>query len=97
MQLSPKLVEQIRTVAAASPAVSRVWLFGSRARDDAGPRSDIDLAVECPDAPTADFARASLRLSELDTLLPVNVVRLEEAGAEFAHRIRTEGLVMYER
>ena len=97
MLLAPKLAEQIRAVASASPGVAKIWLFGSRAREDAGDRSDIDLAVECPGAAAADFARTMIDLSELDTLLPVDVVRLDEAGPELARRIRSEGVVMYER
>ena len=37
-----KLVERFQQV----PSVEGVLLFGSRARGDAHPRSDVDLAVE---------------------------------------------------
>jgi predicted nucleotidyltransferase len=97
VQLASKLVEEIRAVASESPSVERVWLFGSRARDEATPRADIDLAVECPAAGAADFARVSLRMSELETLLPVDVVRLEEAGAEMSRRVLRDGVLLYER
>ena len=97
MQLAPKLIDEIRAVATASPGVERVWLFGSRARDEAAPRADIDLAVECPGAAPADFARVFLRMSELETLLPVDVVRLEEAGAEMSRRVLRDGVLLYER
>lgn len=97
MQLSDKLVEQIRDVATETPGLRRVWLFGSRARNEAAPRADIDLAVEYPDAAPADFARVSSLLSELDTLLPVDVVRVEEAGEEMRHRVLRDGVLLYER
>jgi len=97
VQLASKLVEEIQAVATESPGVERVWLFGSRARDEATPRADIDLAVECPTADAADFARVSLRLSEIETLLPVDVVRLEEAGVEMSRRVLRDGVLLYER
>jgi predicted nucleotidyltransferase len=97
VQLSPEILEEIRAVAADTACVERVWLFGSRAREDAEPRSDIDLAVECPGGHDAEFARVALRMAELQTLLPVDVVRLEEAGEELVRRIRRDGVVLYER
>lgn len=33
------------TIRARLPGVQGIWLFGSQARDQAGPESDIDLAV----------------------------------------------------
>lgn len=92
-----KLVEQIRAIAAATPGLQRVWLFGSRARNEAAPRADIDLAVEYPGALAADFARVSLQLSEIDTLLPIDIVRMEEAGVEMTRRVRRDGVLLYEQ
>lgn len=97
MQLPARLIEQICAVAKGTPGLQRVWLFGSRARDEAAPRADIDLAVEYPGAAPADFARVSLLLSELDTLLPVDVVRIEEAGQDMSRRVLRDGVLLYER
>lgn len=40
------IVEEFRSWAAGKPLVLRVWLFGSRTRDDYRPDSDLDVAVE---------------------------------------------------
>ena len=45
MDLSPSLVQSIRGIASRYPEVKKVALFGSRARGDNQPNSDIDLAV----------------------------------------------------
>jgi predicted nucleotidyltransferase len=47
---------RLRAVFAAYPAVAGVWLFGSRARGTATPRSDVDLAVD-PAPGSGDAAR----------------------------------------
>lgn len=39
-------IESLRQWAEEVPRVTRVWLFGSRARSDYGPDSDLDIAVE---------------------------------------------------
>jgi len=44
--------------------ISRVRLFGSYARDEAGPESDIDLIVELSRPMGLDFLRLEQALSE---------------------------------
>ena len=88
-----------RTVArlSAEPAVRRVILFGSRARGDARPRSDVDLAVEAPGASAGEWLRLADIIEDADTLLSVDLVRLEEAPEDLHRRILAEGRTLYER
>jgi len=80
------------------PAVERVILFGSRARGDAGPRADIDLAVACPQAGEAEWLKIAEAVEEeAETLLLIDLVRLEEASADLRDRIRSEGRVLYDQ
>ncbi|MGD9968554.1 MAG: nucleotidyltransferase family protein [Hyphomonadaceae bacterium] len=56
-----------------SQGVSRVALFGSHARDQAGPQSDIDLVVEFAPGRTPDlFSFAGLKL-DLESRLGATV------------------------
>lgn len=83
---------------AAHPEVERVLLFGSRANGDAEERSDIDLAVEAPGASDRQWLDLWYALKEeSDTLLVVDVVRLEEASADLRREILAKGEVLYER
>lgn len=80
------------------PTVERVILFGSRARGDAGPRADIDLAVACPQAGEAEWLRIAEAVEEeAETLLLIDLVRLEDASADLCDRIRSEGRVLYDQ
>src|SRR5271157_2084402 len=56
--------------------VARVVLFGSRARGDAGPDSDYDVAVFLKDMPD--------RIAELNRLADLSTAILDETG-EFIH------------
>jgi len=47
------------------PAVNRVVLFGSRAMGRERPNSDIDLCLDAPDMPFADFLRLSAHAEDL--------------------------------
>jgi uncharacterized protein len=62
---------------AALPFVKAVWLYGSRARGDHYPRSDIDLALEAPGATAAEWEQALGVVDVADTLLRVDCVRLD--------------------
>jgi uncharacterized protein len=55
------------------PRLERVLLFGSRARGDARPDSDYDIAVFLPDMPD--------RWRELDRLAELRTRFLDETGA----------------
>ena len=72
----------------SSRGVTRVWLFGSLAWGDAHEASDIDLAVEGLDA-DAELAALGELLGRAKA--PVDLVRLEDAPAALAERIRREG------
>jgi len=91
--LRNQLIERL----AARPEVRRVVLFGSRSRGDAEDRSDIDLAVEAPDASQRQCLEIFDQLEELDTLLKIDLVWWEQASLELKKRIAREGEVLYER
>lgn len=84
---------------AALPFVDALWLFGSRARGDFRPRSDVDLAVEAPRASAGDWQRLLDLLEEADTLLGVDCVRLDTlaAGDPLRSRIERDGRLLYRR
>lgn len=73
----------------------RVVLFGSRARGDNLPKSDIDIAV----AGCLDFGRFSFLIEEhLDTLLDVDVVNLDESlSQQLLDEIARDGVILYEK
>lgn len=80
-----------------TPEIERVVLFGSRARADHDPRSDIDLAIECPTASRDLWRRIRDMVEATRTLLFIDVVRLDKAPAALKAKVRDEGVVLYER
>jgi predicted nucleotidyltransferase len=96
-ELVPHGVQSLVAQLSAEPSVRRVILFGSRARGDAEARSDVDLAVEAPGASARDWLRLVDMAEDADTLLAIDLVRLEEAPSDLRQRIEAEGLALYER
>lgn len=66
--LPAHVLQRIFRVLAAQPKVEAVKLYGSRARGDYRPNSDIDLCVIGPDLSLADILNLENQLDDL--LLP---------------------------
>ncbi|HEY5046992.1 MAG TPA: nucleotidyltransferase domain-containing protein [Rhizomicrobium sp.] len=80
----------------AFPEIERIVLFGSRARGDAGPLADIDLAIACPDADAGRWSDIVEAAEETPTLLLIDIVRIESAPAALKAQIVREGKTLYE-
>ena len=83
------------------PEVIATYLFGSRGRGDASPRSDVDLAILfAGDGPDDPFAGMGLRVSaEIERRLkcPVDVVVLDRAPPALVHRVLRDGRLLVDR
>ena len=77
--------------------VESVILFGSRARGTHSERSDIDLAVVCPEASSRNWLEMTDIIDEAPTLLKIDLVRYGKMREEFKEEIDSEGIVLYER
>jgi len=84
---------------AALPFVEALVLYGSRARGDHRPRSDIDLAVRAPSADAAQWQQVLDIVDEADTLLGIDCLRLDTLPVDDPLRanIEREGVEIYRR
>jgi predicted nucleotidyltransferase len=76
----------------AEHGVREAYLFGSVARGEGRPGSDVDIAVA--GCPSASFYRLAAKL-ERALALPLDLVDLDGAPADFAEPIRHAGLRLY--
>ena len=58
--------------------IQQIYLFGSRSRDEAKERSDIDLAIVCPAATDTDWMEIQKIIAEADTLLKIDCIRYDK-------------------
>ncbi len=76
-----------------------VYLYGSRARGTAGPRSDVDLGVLFEVAPPPVLGGPPDRLADdlgRELRLPAEVVALNRAPADLVHRVLRDGVLVLE-
>lgn len=79
----------------ALPGIRKVWLFGSRARGDHKPGSDIDLAVSC-EAEAFSPIWSAIDGNDL-TLHKVDIVHYETASDDLLQEIKHQGKILYDR
>ena len=58
--------------------VEDIFLYGSRARSTAGPRADIDIAINCPKADSRNWSSILDLIENADTLLKIDCVRYDQ-------------------
>jgi predicted nucleotidyltransferase len=89
------LQQRVAAVLAGRSEVLEGYLFGSQARGDAGPRSDIDVAVylsEIPDSPFGYDAELGAELMRALGTSRVDVVVLNRAPPLLYHRVLRDGV-----
>ena len=97
MATAAEATDAIRDAVASEPTVAVAYLFGSVARGDAGPDSDLDVGLVFTDRDLAARERAEVCARVADALArrtgvsPVDVVDLEVQGPIFCHRVLLEG------
>ena len=77
--------------------VRKIILFGSRARGDADPRSDIDLAFDGEGISQSEWLAILDTLEDCATLLKIDAIDYNVASEELRQRINQEGVVIYEQ
>ncbi|MGH9365798.1 MAG: type VII toxin-antitoxin system MntA family adenylyltransferase antitoxin [Thermoanaerobaculia bacterium] len=96
------LTGQIAGALQPRPEILEAYLFGSRAREDANPESDTDVAVlvDRSTAPDPPFGYAAALAADLTTALgggAVDVVVLNDAPPLLYHRVLRDGIRLLAR
>jgi len=81
------------------PFVEKIWLYGSRAREDSWSRSDIDIAIECPNASDSNWQEILDIIEDADTLLKIDCIRLDKLkdDSHFKQELSIEAILLFQR
>jgi type III restriction enzyme len=94
--IAPRLMDKLLSVFDHAAGVERVLLFGSRARGDFRPESDIDLAVDAPTLDDHGMAQLQARLDRLEFIYKVDMVHVQRVSdARFLQHIDRDGKVLW--
>ena len=79
------------------PGLERVWVYGSRARDDYRHNSDIDLMVDAPAWNDRDFSRLWAAVEDQGLLYRIDMQHWKPSlGAEFRARVERDRKLFWE-
>lgn len=81
-----------------TPKIEKAVLFGSRAKGNYRPGSDIDIAVYGQNLSFDDILTLQVQLEELDLLQQVDLVHFERVqDSDVKDHITRVGIILYER
>ena len=93
--LEKEIVEEIYEISKKYPGIKKIVLFGSRARGDNSPKSDIDLAVYS-NSTLVDFIDDIE--NNTSTLLEFDFSNMNIIEDElFIQQVKREGIIIYEK
>ena len=91
-------LEEIKNVFRLTPEIEKAVLFGSRAKGNYQPGSDIDLAVYGKGISFDDFLTLKVKLDELKLMQKVDLVKFESIeNPDFIEHIKRVGITIYNK
>lgn len=93
---SPRGLDRLLKRAEEDPDVLALILFGSRARGEARPESDVDVCLVLRDGSTAEPARTEKRLEYL-SVAEVDLAIFQQLPLHLRSRVLKEGTVFFVR
>lgn len=90
------IISKLAEVLSQHQGVEKIVLFGSRARGDHNPRSDIDLAIYGPNISPQTWTALLEDIEQADTLLTIDCVHYDKANVSLKAAVDHEGVILYE-
>ena len=97
--MSNKMMQQLIADYFKTQPIRKAWLFGSFARGEETPLSDVDLLVQFDDNARVSLLKHAAMICELEEILdrPVDIVPEGTLYPRIAESINQDKILIYER
>ena len=93
--LSERVTDLLRAELSRLPEVRAAYLYGSRARGDYKPQSDIDIAIDAPSMTQQNFAQLWSAIDALPIAYPLDCIWLQALPeSSLKAQVERDGLVL---
>jgi predicted nucleotidyltransferase len=95
--IAPAIAARLRRIFDGMPGIDKVWIYGSRARGDHRPASDIDLAVDGENLDRQEFTKLWATIQDEGLIYQIDLTHWQTAGdADFRARIERDRKIFWE-
>lgn len=94
-QLDKPVAERLKAFFEPFDFIDKVVIFGSRAKHNANPKSDIDLCIYSLEMSDAQFSKLKLSLDELPILYKIDVVHFEKSNEALRVNVAKDGKLFF--
>jgi len=95
-QIEEHIAKRLKDFFAKFDFIDKVVVFGSRAKHNANPKSDIDLCVYSLNMSSTQFSILKMEIDELPILYKLDVVHFENSDNALKENIEREGKLLYQ-
>lgn len=96
--LDKEIIKEIHEIACKYKYIRKIILFGSRARKDNSPKSDIDLAIYLENTSSILLEFIYDIENNTNTLLEFDITNIGEVNDNFfIEQVEREGILIYEK
>jgi uncharacterized protein len=93
--LSERVTDLLRAELSRFPEIRAAYLYGSRARGDYSPQSDIDIAIDAPGMTQQKFAQLWSAIDALPIAYPLDCIWLQALPeSPLKAQIERDGLIL---
>lgn len=96
-QLEKQVAERLKAFFEPFDFIDKVVIFGSRAKHNANPKSDIDLCIYSLEMSDAQFSKLKLSLDELPILYKIDVVHFEKSNEALRENVSRDGKLLFKK
>jgi len=96
-QLDSNVAEKLKLFFSQFDYIDKVVIFGSRAKHNANPKSDIDLCIYSLEMTAKEFIKLKIELDELPILYKIDIVHFESSNDELKKNIVKDGKLFFNR